>query len=139
MIGVGLEWFLKQTGSGASSHLSGGGFIRSRGGIPHPDIQFHFLPSQVFIYFCALLPCGGSKNQLERLPHMAGQKQNVYYVFYMVTPLKVARDCYKYFKLLHICRLTKKLLTLPHSIKILLILLLLLTYYFIFFKFYLLF
>lgn len=47
MIWVGLEWFLRQTGAAASSHLCGGGFIRSRADLPHPDIQFHFLPSQV--------------------------------------------------------------------------------------------
>jgi len=47
MIAVGAEWLLKQTGLGASSHLSAGGFIRSRPGLTHPDIQFHFLPSQV--------------------------------------------------------------------------------------------
>uniref|UniRef100_A0ACB8EHE8 Uncharacterized protein n=1 Tax=Sphaerodactylus townsendi TaxID=933632 RepID=A0ACB8EHE8_9SAUR len=32
---------------GATAHLETGGFIRSRAGVPHPDIQFHFLPSQV--------------------------------------------------------------------------------------------
>lgn len=34
-------------GYGASSHLESGGFIRSRPNVTHPDIQFHFLPSQV--------------------------------------------------------------------------------------------
>lgn len=34
-------------GYGATAHLESGGFIRSRPGVPHPDIQFHFLPSQV--------------------------------------------------------------------------------------------
>ncbi|XP_060622040.2 choline dehydrogenase, mitochondrial [Anolis sagrei] len=47
MIMIGLEWFLKSTGKGASAHLETGGFIRSRPKISHPDIQFHFLPSQV--------------------------------------------------------------------------------------------
>ncbi|NWQ68356.1 CHDH protein, partial [Neopipo cinnamomea] len=32
---------------GATAHLESGGFIRSEPGVPHPDIQFHFLPSQV--------------------------------------------------------------------------------------------
>lgn len=27
--------------------MESGGFIRSRPGVAHPDIQFHFLPSQV--------------------------------------------------------------------------------------------
>lgn len=35
------------TGFGATAHLESGGFIRSRPGVTHPDIQFHFLPSQV--------------------------------------------------------------------------------------------
>ncbi|KAJ7316847.1 hypothetical protein JRQ81_003009 [Phrynocephalus forsythii] len=47
MVKIGLEWFLKHTGDGATAHLETGGFIRSRPGVSHPDIQFHFLPSQV--------------------------------------------------------------------------------------------
>lgn len=38
---------LRPAGDGATAHLETGGFIRSQPGIPHPDIQFHFLPSQV--------------------------------------------------------------------------------------------
>lgn len=34
-------------GYGATAHLESGGFIRSCPGVTHPDIQFHFLPSQV--------------------------------------------------------------------------------------------
>lgn len=34
-------------GYGATAHLESGGFIRSRPHVLHPDIQFHFLPSQV--------------------------------------------------------------------------------------------
>ncbi|XP_037654245.1 choline dehydrogenase, mitochondrial [Choloepus didactylus] len=47
MVRIGLEWLWKFTGDGATSHLETGGFIRSQPGVPHPDIQFHFLPSQV--------------------------------------------------------------------------------------------
>ncbi|KAJ8257518.1 hypothetical protein GJAV_G00186460 [Gymnothorax javanicus] len=47
MIMIGLEWLLKFTGPGATAHLESGGFIRSRPGVPHPNLQFHFLPSQV--------------------------------------------------------------------------------------------
>ncbi|XP_053326026.1 choline dehydrogenase, mitochondrial [Spea bombifrons] len=47
MMRIGLEWLWKFTGDGATSHLESGGFIRSAPGIEHPDIQFHFLPSQV--------------------------------------------------------------------------------------------
>ncbi|NWX88264.1 CHDH protein, partial [Nothoprocta pentlandii] len=47
MVKIGLEWLWKFTGEGATAHLESGGFIRSQAGVPHPDIQFHFLPSQV--------------------------------------------------------------------------------------------
>jgi len=47
MIQVGVQWFLNRTGSASSTHLETGGFICSGPGVPHPDIQFHFLPSQV--------------------------------------------------------------------------------------------
>uniref|UniRef100_UPI003AAF2E91 choline dehydrogenase, mitochondrial n=1 Tax=Centroberyx gerrardi TaxID=166262 RepID=UPI003AAF2E91 len=47
MVKIGLEWFAQFTGYGATAHLESGGFIRSRPGVTHPDIQFHFLPSQV--------------------------------------------------------------------------------------------
>ncbi|XP_040904961.1 choline dehydrogenase, mitochondrial isoform X2 [Toxotes jaculatrix] len=47
MIKIGLEWLSLFTGYGATAHLESGGFIRSRPHVTHPDIQFHFLPSQV--------------------------------------------------------------------------------------------
>ncbi|XP_075996193.1 choline dehydrogenase, mitochondrial [Genypterus blacodes] len=47
MVKIGLEWLAMFTGYGATAHLESGGFIRSRPGVTHPDIQFHFLPSQV--------------------------------------------------------------------------------------------
>uniref|UniRef100_A0AAY5EDR0 Choline dehydrogenase n=1 Tax=Electrophorus electricus TaxID=8005 RepID=A0AAY5EDR0_ELEEL len=47
MLKIGLEWLLCFTGYGATAHLESGAFIRSRPSVTHPDIQFHFLPSQV--------------------------------------------------------------------------------------------
>ncbi|KAG8431028.1 hypothetical protein GDO86_019546, partial [Hymenochirus boettgeri] len=47
MVKIGLEWLWRFTGEGATSHLESGGFIRSGPGVQHPDIQLHFLPSQV--------------------------------------------------------------------------------------------
>uniref|UniRef100_A0A665U690 Choline dehydrogenase n=1 Tax=Echeneis naucrates TaxID=173247 RepID=A0A665U690_ECHNA len=47
MVKIGLEWLTVFTGYGATAHLESGGFIRSRPHVTHPDIQFHFLPSQV--------------------------------------------------------------------------------------------
>jgi choline dehydrogenase len=44
---VGLRWLLRHDGPGASSHLEAGAFIRSRPGVRHPDIQYHFLPALV--------------------------------------------------------------------------------------------
>ena len=41
---IGLEWLLLRRGLGASNHFEAGGFIRSRAGVPHPDLQYHFLP-----------------------------------------------------------------------------------------------
>jgi choline dehydrogenase len=44
---VGLQWLLRGTGLGASNQFEAGAFIRSRAGIEHPDIQYHFLPLAV--------------------------------------------------------------------------------------------
>ena len=41
---IGLEWIAAKTGLGATSHFEAGGFIRSRAGVEHPDLQYHFLP-----------------------------------------------------------------------------------------------
>ena len=47
MLGIGIQWILTRTGHGATTHVESGGFIRSREGLAHPDIQFHFLPGVV--------------------------------------------------------------------------------------------
>ncbi len=44
---IGARWLLRHDGLGASNHFETGGFIRSRAGVPYPDIQFHFLPLAV--------------------------------------------------------------------------------------------
>jgi choline dehydrogenase len=44
---VGLQWLMRGTGLGASNHFEAGAFIRSRAGVEHPDIQYHFLPLAV--------------------------------------------------------------------------------------------
>jgi choline dehydrogenase len=44
---IGLEWLVSNTGIGASSHFEAGAFIRSRAGVEHPDLQYHFLPIAV--------------------------------------------------------------------------------------------
>lgn len=44
---IGLRWLLRKDGLGATNHFESCAFIRSRAGIPYPDIQFHFLPLAV--------------------------------------------------------------------------------------------
>lgn len=44
---IGLQWYLLHTGHGATNHFEAGGFIRSRAGIEHPDLQYHFLPMAI--------------------------------------------------------------------------------------------
>lgn len=41
---IGLQWLLFKSGHGATNHFESAAFVRSRAGIPYPDIQFHFLP-----------------------------------------------------------------------------------------------
>jgi choline dehydrogenase len=41
---VGIQWTFLGTGPGATNHFEAGGFIRSRAGVEHPDLQYHFLP-----------------------------------------------------------------------------------------------
>ena len=43
-LGIGLRWYLNGSGPGGSNHFEAGGFIRSRAGVEHPDLQYHFLP-----------------------------------------------------------------------------------------------
>ena len=44
---IGAQWLLTKTGMGASNQFESAGFIRSKAGVPYPDIQFHFLPIAV--------------------------------------------------------------------------------------------
>jgi choline dehydrogenase len=44
---IGARWLLFKEGLGTTNHFETGGFIRSRAGVPFPDIQFHFLPLAV--------------------------------------------------------------------------------------------
>ncbi|MEL6884988.1 MAG: choline dehydrogenase [Pseudomonadota bacterium] len=44
---IGAQWLFTKTGLGASNQFESCGFIRSRAGVPYPDIQFHFLPIAV--------------------------------------------------------------------------------------------
>ena len=41
---IGLQWLLTKRGLGATNHFESGAHIRSRAGIPYPDIQYHMLP-----------------------------------------------------------------------------------------------
>ncbi|MEO0401456.1 MAG: choline dehydrogenase [Pseudomonadota bacterium] len=44
---IGAQWLFTRTGLGASNNFESCGFIRSRAGVPYPDIQYHFLPIAV--------------------------------------------------------------------------------------------
>jgi choline dehydrogenase len=44
---IGARWLLRKDGLGATNHFETCGFIRSRTGIPYPNIQYHFLPLAV--------------------------------------------------------------------------------------------
>ncbi|SEW24400.1 choline dehydrogenase [Cognatiyoonia koreensis] len=44
---IGTQWLFTKSGLGASNQFESAGFIRSRAGVPYPDIQFHFLPIAV--------------------------------------------------------------------------------------------
>ncbi|MCR9256588.1 MAG: choline dehydrogenase [Alphaproteobacteria bacterium] len=44
---IGAQWLFTKTGHGASNQFESAGFIRSRAGVPYPDIQYHFLPIAV--------------------------------------------------------------------------------------------
>lgn len=54
---VGLEWIFSRTGPGSTNHFETGGFIRSKAGIKHPNLQFHFLP--LAINYDGSSPAGG--------------------------------------------------------------------------------
>ncbi|MFT4635839.1 MAG: choline dehydrogenase [Arenicella sp.] len=44
---TGAQWLFTRTGLGATNHFEAGGFIRSKKGIEHPDLQYHFFPMAV--------------------------------------------------------------------------------------------
>ena len=46
-LGIGVRWMLFKDGLGATNHFETCAFIRSRAGIPYPDIEYHFLPMAV--------------------------------------------------------------------------------------------
>ena len=43
---IGLQWLFRK-GPGASNHFEAGGFLRSNGDVPWPNLMFHFLPIAV--------------------------------------------------------------------------------------------
>ncbi|MDT8429515.1 MAG: choline dehydrogenase [Pseudomonadales bacterium] len=44
---IGARWLLFKTGLGASNHFEANAYIRSRAGLPYPDLQYHFLPGAI--------------------------------------------------------------------------------------------
>ncbi|AQV98740.1 choline dehydrogenase [Cupriavidus necator] len=41
---IGIEWYLRGTGTAASNHFEAGGFIRSSDDFAWPNLQYHFIP-----------------------------------------------------------------------------------------------
>jgi len=41
---IGMQWYLFNSGLGASNHFEAGGFVRSNPECTYPNVQFHFLP-----------------------------------------------------------------------------------------------
>ena len=41
---IGARWMINKSGLGATNHFESCAFIRSRAGLPSPNIQYHFLP-----------------------------------------------------------------------------------------------
>ena len=80
MIKIGLEWFLKQTGWGATSHLESGGFIRSEAAVEHPDIQYHFLPSTVNDHGRVIGPCHAYQVRTRETVVICGNLIEVHYI-----------------------------------------------------------
>ncbi len=46
-LGIGLRWLLFRSGLGATNHFESNGYIRSRPGLTHPDLQYHFLAGAI--------------------------------------------------------------------------------------------
>ena len=44
---VGAQWLVARRGPGASNQFESAAFVRSKAGVPYPDIQYHFLPIAV--------------------------------------------------------------------------------------------
>ena len=44
---IGIRWLLFKDGLGATNHFESNGYIRSRPGIPYPDIQYHFIAGAI--------------------------------------------------------------------------------------------
>ncbi|MBT3139433.1 choline dehydrogenase [Phaeobacter gallaeciensis] len=44
---IGAQWLFTKTGLGASNQFESAAFLRSKPGIPYPDVQYHFLPIAV--------------------------------------------------------------------------------------------
>ncbi len=46
-VNEGIKWFILKKGMLSHSHLELGGFVKSDSSYSHPNLQFHFFPSQV--------------------------------------------------------------------------------------------
>lgn len=73
---VGLEWIFSKTGPGATNHFETGGFVRTKAGIRHPNMQYHFLP--LAINYDGTSPAGGHGFQVHAGPMRPTAKGHVH-------------------------------------------------------------
>lgn len=71
---VGLQW-LAGTGPGMTNHFEAGGFVRSRGSEPYPNLMIHFLP--LAIRYDGTSPTAGHGYQLHIGPMLSDVRGSV--------------------------------------------------------------
>lgn len=98
MAKIGIEWLWRQTGMGATNHMHAGGFIRSKPGITHPDIQYHFLPSQVEQCFSPFYPdtVGDLDSWRRCRKHYFKCDKNCLILLQVIDHGRVAPECHAY-------------------------------------------
>ena len=72
---IGLDWWLRRRGPGATNHFEGGGFVRSNDEVAYPNLMFHFLP--IAIRYDGSSPAGGHGYQVHIGPMYSDSRGSV--------------------------------------------------------------
>jgi choline dehydrogenase len=72
---IGLDWWLRRKGPGATNHFEGGGFVRSNEDVAYPNLMFHFLP--IAIRYDGSSPAGGHGYQVHIGPMYSDSRGSV--------------------------------------------------------------